>query len=51
MVRGRGFTYLHHDGLGSVTAATDTRGVLAESYRYRAFGAPTVLDATGQHLR
>ena len=34
--------------LGSVTAATDQRGVLVEAYRYRAFGEPTVLDPTGQ---
>ena len=31
-------SYLHADGLGSVVAATDPRGVLAETYRYRAFG-------------
>ncbi|MBI3083801.1 MAG: hypothetical protein HYY90_05510 [Candidatus Omnitrophica bacterium] len=48
MVRNGAFSYLHPDGLGSVTAATDARGVLVESYRYRAFGEPTVLDPTGQ---
>ena len=50
MVRGGKFTYLHQDGLGSVTAATDARGVLTESYRYRAFGEPTITDATGRVL-
>lgn len=48
MVRRGTFTYLHHDGLGSVTAATDARGVLVESYRYRAFGEGVVRDAQGQ---
>ena len=38
LVRQGQFTYLHQDGLGSVVAATDARGVLAETYRYRAFG-------------
>ena len=47
MVRGGKFAYLHQDGLGSVTAATDQRGVLVESYRYRAFGEGTVLDPAG----
>ena len=50
MVRGGRFAYFHPDGLGSVTAATDSRGVLTESYRYRAFGEPTVTDATGRIL-
>ena len=50
LVRQGRFSYLHQDGLGSVTAATDDRGLLVEDYRYRAFGEPTVLDAQGNVL-
>ncbi|MBI3020536.1 MAG: hypothetical protein HYY90_00845 [Candidatus Omnitrophica bacterium] len=48
MVRRGTFTYLHQDGLGSVTAATDSRGAVVETYRYRAFGEGVVRDAQGQ---
>jgi len=34
-------SYLHHDGLGSITAATDPNGVLTFRNRYRAFGQNT----------
>ncbi|MBI3020541.1 MAG: RHS repeat-associated core domain-containing protein [Candidatus Omnitrophica bacterium] len=47
MVRQGRFSYLHQDGLGSVTAATDARGALVETYRYRAFGEGTVLAPDG----
>jgi len=35
--------YYHQDGLGSVTAITDSTGNLVESYRYDVYGTPTIL--------
>lgn len=40
--------YFHADALGSIIALTDSRGQLVESYRYDAFGTPTILDPAGQ---
>jgi RHS repeat-associated protein len=39
--------YALKDHLGSVLALTDTNGVIVESYRYDAWGRPTVFDAGG----
>lgn len=50
MVRGGKFSYFHPDGLGSVTALTDARGVLQEAYRYRAFGEVAITDAVGRQF-
>ncbi|MHC4121449.1 MAG: hypothetical protein ACYSWO_28585, partial [Planctomycetota bacterium] len=37
--------YYHFDGLGSVVALSDVNNVIAESYAYDVFGAPTIYDA------
>jgi uncharacterized protein RhaS with RHS repeats len=42
--------YALKDHLGSVLALTDTNGVIVESYRYDAWGRPTVFDASGNIL-
>jgi RHS repeat-associated protein len=42
--------YALKDHLGSVLALTDTNGVIVESYRYDAWGRPTVFDASGSSL-
>lgn len=39
--------YLHHNRIGSVTEVTDSSGAVVESYRYAAYGVPTVRDALG----
>jgi RHS repeat-associated protein len=40
-------TFHHHDGLGSVTALSDTTGTLLERYSYDAYGKPTIYNAAG----
>ena len=35
-------SFLHRDGLGSVTERTDAAGLLAEAYEYDVYGAPTI---------
>lgn len=42
--------FLHQDRLGSTTAVTGFDGTVLESYRYDAFGAPTIKSATGAVL-
>jgi len=39
--------YYHHNSLGSVVAVSDLNGVVKESYRYSAFGQPTIFDKNG----
>ena len=39
--------FYHADGLGSILALTNTAGVVVESYRYDAFGQPTILAPDG----
>jgi RHS repeat-associated protein len=39
--------YYQQDHEGSVTQLTDSAGVVIESYRYDAFGAPTIRNASG----
>jgi RHS repeat-associated protein len=39
--------YYHHNSLGSVVAVTDAAGTVKESYRYSAFGTPTIYSAAG----
>jgi len=39
--------YYHQDALGSVVAVTSPGGSVIESYRYTAWGQPSVLDASG----
>jgi len=39
--------YFHQDGLGSVVVLTDATGAVVESYRYTAWGQPTVVNAVG----
>jgi RHS repeat-associated protein len=34
----------HHDGLGSVTALTDSSAILVERYAYDVYGKPTILS-------
>ncbi|MBI4354047.1 MAG: RHS repeat protein, partial [Candidatus Omnitrophica bacterium] len=48
MVRGDTTYSFHADALGSILALTDSRGQVIESYRYDAFGTPTILDPSGQ---
>src|SRR5207248_4345031 len=42
--------YYQDDHEGSVTHITDNNGQVLESYRYDAFGMPTVKDASGNML-
>ncbi len=42
--------FLLNDDLGSATHVLDANGVVVESYRYAAFGAPTILDGNGNPL-
>jgi len=46
-----GPAYYHHDGLGSTVALTGENGELLESYRYDAFGAVSVMNASGLSLQ
>jgi len=39
--------YYHQDALGSVVALTDTSGAVVESYRYTAWGRPSIYDGSG----
>lgn len=39
--------YYHHNSLGSVVAVTDAAGTVKESYRYSAFGTPSIYNAAG----
>jgi RHS repeat-associated protein len=39
--------YYHYDGLGSVTAITDSAGTVAESYSYDVFGKPSAVSTVG----
>jgi RHS repeat-associated protein len=39
--------FFHHNSLGSVVAVTDAAGTVKESYRYSAFGQPTIFNASG----
>ena len=39
--------YYHHNSLGSVVAVTNAVGGVVESYRYSAFGKPTIYDEGG----
>jgi RHS repeat-associated protein len=49
-VSSSGPAYYHHDGLGSTIALTGENGELLESYRYDAFGAVSVMNASGSAL-
>ncbi|MHC4168543.1 MAG: RHS repeat domain-containing protein [Planctomycetota bacterium] len=42
--------YYHFDGLGSVVALSDVNNVVAESYSYDVFGAPTIYDANSSEI-
>ncbi len=42
--------YFQHDHEGSVTHMTDASGNVIESYRYDAFGAPTIFNSTSQPI-
>ncbi len=50
-VSSSGPAYYHHDGLGSTIALTGENGELLESYRYDAFGAASVMNASGLSLQ
>jgi RHS repeat-associated protein len=39
--------YYHYDGLGSVTAITNSSGAVIESYSYDAFGKPSAVSSVG----
>jgi RHS repeat-associated protein len=45
-----GTVYHHYDGLGSVTALTDSTGALVERFTYDVYGMPAILDASGTPL-
>ena len=42
--------YYHHNSLGSVAAVTDGTGAVVESYRYSAYGTPTIYDKNGTEV-
>ncbi len=42
--------YYHHNSLGSVVAVTNAVGGVVESYRYSAFGKPTIYDEGGSEI-
>jgi len=42
--------YYHHNSIGSVVAVTNAAGAVKESYRYSAFGTPTVYNAAGTQV-
>ena len=42
--------YFHHNSLGSVAAVTNHDGTVVESYRYAAFGKPTIFDQSGAEI-
>lgn len=50
MTRGSQTSWYLADPIGSVTALTDATGAIAESYRYDAFGASAIYDASGSLL-
>ncbi len=50
MVRGSTTSYYHADGLGSVTALTDTTGAVVERYTYDVYGQPRITNASGTVL-
>jgi RHS repeat-associated protein len=46
VTEGQNFFY-HSDSLGSITAVTDSTGLLIESYKYTSYGQPTIYDKDG----
>jgi len=40
--------YYHYDGLGSVTALSDSSGNIVEKYKYTVFGGPTILSPSDE---
>ncbi len=42
--------YYHYDALGSVAALSNSSGVLAESYKYSAFGKTSIFNSSGQQV-
>jgi RHS repeat-associated protein len=47
VITGGNTYYFQQDGLGNVTALTNSAGVIVEQYAYDAFGKPTIKDGTG----
>ncbi|MHB9139530.1 MAG: RHS repeat domain-containing protein, partial [Victivallaceae bacterium] len=39
--------YYHADALGSITAITDDKNAIVETYQYKAYGIPKIKNATG----
>lgn len=50
LLRGASTSYYHADGLGSISALTNTAGAVAESYKYDVYGKPLTLSAVGNRL-
>jgi len=42
--------YYHHNSLGSVVAVTKADGTVVESYRYSAFGKPTIFNGSNVEI-
>ncbi len=42
--------YYHHNSIGSVVAVTNAAGAVKESYRYSAFGKPTIYNASNVEI-
>ena len=51
MTKADGASYFYHaDGLGSITALTNDKKEIVETYTYKAYGEPTIKDCTGAVL-
>jgi len=51
MTKADGASYFYHaDGLGSITALTNDKKEIVETYTYKAYGEPTIKDRTGAIL-